>query len=105
MKTTVNISDFINAFRLCEDRYYQMGGYPGLCALFRHLEQWEQDTGEEIEFDVVGLCCDWGHFDNVADAYAELIGEGAEDEKAMLEALEDRAVVIQYAGGCFVSQF
>jgi hypothetical protein len=105
MKTTVNSSDFINAFRAHDGRFYQMGGYPGLHALFEYLEQWEHDTGQEIELDVIALCCDWGHYDNVADAYAELIGEGAEDEEAMLEALEYRATVIQYAGGCFVSQF
>jgi len=105
MKTTVNSSDFINAFRAHDGRFYQMGGYPGLHALFEYLEQWEQDTGEEIEFDVVGLCCEWGHFDNVQEAYAELIGGNAEDEQAMLAELEDRTVVIQYGTGCFVHQF
>jgi hypothetical protein len=105
MKTTVNSSDFIDAFRGREGRYDQMGGYAGLHALFKYLEQWEQDTGEEIELDVVGLCCDWGHFDNVQEAYAQLIGGPAEDEQAMLAELEDRTVVIQYDTGCFVHQF
>jgi len=105
MKTTVNSSDFIDAFRAREGRFYQMGGYPGLHALFKYLSDYEDSTGEEIELDVVGLCCDWGHFDNVADAYAELIGEGAEDEQAMLAELEDRTMVIQYGTGCFVHQF
>ena len=105
MKTTVNSSDFINAFRGREGRYDQMGGYAGLHALFRHLSEWEHDTGEEIELDVIGLCCEWGHFDNVQEAYAELIGGPAEDEQAMLAELEDRTVVIQYDTGCFVSQF
>jgi hypothetical protein len=106
MKTTVNSSDFIDAFRGREGRYDQMGGYPGLHALFRHLEEWERDTGQEIELDVIGLCCDWSHYDNVADAYAELISGDAEDEDAMvLEFMLAGATVIQYAGGCFVSQF
>jgi len=104
MKITLNHSYFIDTFR-AHSRYEQMGGYHGLKALYRHLEEWERDTGQEIELDVIGLCCDWSHYDNVADAYAELIGEGAEDEQAMLEALEYRATVIQYSGGCFVSQF
>jgi hypothetical protein len=105
MKTTVKSSDFVGAFRAYEGRYEQMGGYDGLHALFQHLEEWEESTGEEIEFDVIGLCCDWSHYDNVADAYDQLIGGSAEDEQAMLAELEDRTVVIQYAGGCFVSQF
>jgi hypothetical protein len=105
MKTTVNSSDFINAFRGREGRYDQMGGYAGLHALFRHLSEWEQDTGEEIELDVVGLCCEWGHFDSIAEAYDQLIGGAAEDEQAMLAELEHLTVVIQYDTGCFVSQF
>lgn len=105
MKTTVNSSDFIDAFRGREGRYDQMGGYAGLHALFKYLSDYEDSTGEEIELDVIGLCCEWGHFDNVQEAYAELIGGDAEDEEAMLEALEDRATVIQYKDGCFVSQF
>jgi len=104
MKITLNRSYFIDIFR-AHGRYGQMGGHPGLKALYRYLEEWEQDTGEEIELDVIRLCCGWSHYDNVADAYAELIGGDAEDEEAMLEALEYRATVIQYKDGCFVSQF
>jgi len=104
MKITLNHSYFIDTFR-AHGRYDQMGGYHGLKALYQHLEEWERDTGQEIELDVIGLCCDWSHYDSLADAYAELIGEGAEGEEAMLEALEYRATVIQYKDGCFVSQF
>ena len=105
MKTTVNGSDFINAFLAHDGRYDQMGGYPGLHALFKYLSDYEDSTGEEIELDVIALCCDWGHYDSLADAYAELIGEDAEGEEAMLAELEDRTVVIQYGAGCFVHQF
>jgi len=28
-------------------------------ALFDHLENVEEDTGEQIELDVIGLCCDY----------------------------------------------
>ena len=33
--------------------------YAGLKALFEHLESYEDDTGEEIELDVIALCCDY----------------------------------------------
>lgn len=105
MKMTLNSSQFIDAFRAYDGRYQQMGGYQGLKALFAHLTDWEDSTGDEIELDVIALCCDWGHYDSLADAYVQLIGEDADDEEAMLEALEHRATVIQYNGGCFVSQF
>lgn len=105
MKQTLNSSQFIDAFWSYDGRYQQMGGYDGLRALFKHLASWEDDSGEEIELDVIALCCDWGHYESVSDAYAELIGEDAEGEEEMLAALEYRTVVIQYSGGCFVRQF
>ena len=33
--------------------------YAGLKALFAHIEQLEDDIGEETELDVIALCCDY----------------------------------------------
>ena len=33
--------------------------YEGLSILFDWLEQLEQDTGEELELDVIAICCDF----------------------------------------------
>ena len=57
MKQTVNLHDFRDAF-------YRMGrkdqfSYEGLEILFNYIEEMEQDTGEEIELDVIALCCDY----------------------------------------------
>jgi hypothetical protein len=51
MKTTVNQYDFIEAFHRY-DRYEQFG-YDALCSLFDYMEQLEEDTGEEMELDVL----------------------------------------------------
>ena len=64
MKTTVNQSAFIDAFHNF-DRYDQFG-YAALSSLFDYLEQLEDDTGEEIELDVIALCCDYS-VDTVED--------------------------------------
>ena len=57
MKTTVNRYDFKRAFADAgrKDQF----SYDGLKALFEYLEQLEQDTGEELELDVIALCCDY----------------------------------------------
>jgi hypothetical protein len=57
MKTSVNFSDFIDAFR----RYdrYDGYGYEALKVIFEYLEEYEESTGEEIELDVIAICCDY----------------------------------------------
>ena len=63
MKQSVNFTDFTKAFH-----DYGRGTqftYEGLKALFEHLEDYEDDTGEEIELDVIALCCDYVEYDNL----------------------------------------
>ena len=57
MKTTVSRYDFERAF-VDADRKENFS-YEGLKVLFEYLEQYEEDTGEEIELDVIALCCDY----------------------------------------------
>ena len=56
MKQSVNMYDFERAFK----NFERMNNfsYDGLKALFEYLEDYEEDTGEEIELDVIALCCD-----------------------------------------------
>lgn len=68
MKQTVSETDFRDAFRRM-DRADQFSR-EGLKALFDYLEEYEQDCGEEIELDVIALCCDYSE-DTYADVAAE----------------------------------
>jgi hypothetical protein len=57
MKTTVSVYDFRDAFQ-------SMGrgshfSYQGLRILFDWLEELEASGGDELELDVVALCCDF----------------------------------------------
>lgn len=57
MKQSINLHDFRQAF-------HNMGKgeqftYKGLAALFDYLEAYEDDTGEQIDLDVIALCCDY----------------------------------------------
>ena len=96
MKTTVNQSEFIDAFRRC-DRYDQFG-YDALVSLFDYMEQLESDCGEEMELDVIALCCDYS-VDSVADIarnYSIDIADMDDDEarSAVLEYLNDNTTVV-----------
>ncbi len=96
MKTTVTETDFIEAFR----RYgrYDQFGYDALKSLFAYLEEFEQDTGDEIELDVIALCCDYAvdSVEDIASNYGISI-EGMDEEEAkaaVLEYLNENGAVI-----------
>lgn len=98
MKTTVTKSDFIDAFR----RYgrYEQFGYDALVSLFEYLEELEDDTGEEIELDVIAICCDYS-VDDVADIASnysiDIAGLDDDDARdAVLEYLNENTTVIDH---------
>jgi hypothetical protein len=64
MKTTVSRYDFERAF-VDADRKENFS-YEGLKALFDYFEDYEESTGEEIELDVIAICCEYAE-DTVAD--------------------------------------
>ena len=57
MKTTINFEQFQQAF-IDANRAYNFTE-EGLKVLFNFLEALEEDTGEEIELDVLALCCEF----------------------------------------------
>lgn len=109
MKTTVNSSDFVDAFRT-HNRMDQFS-YEGLKALFEHLEQYEEDMGEEMELDVTALCCDYSEHSTATEAATEhgweADAEADEDDndEAALEWLQDQTTVIPHKKGIIVQSF
>lgn len=104
MKTTVTEHDFIQAFNDIgrADQFSR----EGLAVLFEYLEQYEEETGEEIELDVVALCCDFyeGSYSDIARDYSIDIDSMDEDEiaDAVREYLEDEGVLVGEVTGGFV---
>ena len=88
MKTTVDFYDFREAFR----NYDREISYTreGLMMLFEYFEQLEGDLGEEIELDVIAMCCDYdeNHWEDVAANYSIDL-EDCEDEDDKIEAVRD----------------
>ena len=65
MKTTINEYQFEQAFRDAGrgDNF----SYAGLQALFEYLQSYEDDGGEEIELDVIALCCEFTEYEDLAE--------------------------------------
>tara|TARA_R110000751_G_C13395306_1_gene436968 strand:+ start:71 stop:367 length:297 start_codon:yes stop_codon:yes gene_type:complete len=64
MKTTATITDFVNAFEKLRPSNFS---YEGLESLYNYLTDYEQDTGTEIELDVIALCCDYSEYKDLEE--------------------------------------
>jgi hypothetical protein len=69
MKTTVEKWAFRNAFMEADRK--DNFSYHGLGVLFDYFEEYENSTGEEIELDVIAICCEYseGYCSDIADNY------------------------------------
>lgn len=98
MKTTVNFFQFRDAF-IRMDRQCNFPGN-GLIVLWDYLEGFENDTGEDLELDVVALCCEFSQdpWSDIADNY-RIDLEGLDDDErkeAVIDYLQDNT--------CFVGE-
>ena len=42
--------------------------HEALLALFEYYTEYEESTGEQIELDVIAICCEWTEYDNYYQA-------------------------------------
>ena len=81
MKKTINFSEFVDQFR-AHDRYDQFG-YDALRVLFDYFEEYEDSTGEEMELDVIAICCEYSVDDylDIASNYNIEFDDDDDDDK------------------------
>lgn len=106
MKQSITFSQFVDAFH-AHNRYDSFG-YAGLRVIFDYLESYEQDTGEEIELDVIAICCEYCEqsWQDVARDY-DVDVDGLDDDEAkqhVMNYLCDNTSFIGESNGCFVYQ-
>lgn len=94
MKTTVNFSDFCDAFEIRKESFT----YQGKQALFDYLEEYEEGTGEEIELDVISLCCEYTEYGNLEEFQANYDS----DEFKSIEDIENHTTVIKIDDDAFI---
>ena len=97
MHMTINNFDFIEAFKDYgrENQFSR----EALFALFDYFEELEQDIGEDIELDVIGICCDYTEYDSL-----EEFKEQCNDDYDSIEDIEDETTVIRLDSGGFIVQ-
>lgn len=99
MIKTLSKSDFIDEMTFSKDSSYNnCFSYEGLVALFNYFEQYEEDTGEQIECDPIDFCCEYHEYDNME----ELKGDYSEIKNR--QDLEDNTTVIDCDNGHIIIQ-
>ena len=97
MKQSINQYGFERAFaEMGRENSYS---YEGKKALFEYIEQYEDDTGKELELDVIALCGEFTEYkdlkefqDNYGKEYKTL--EDIEEETTVIP-INDKSFIIQ----------
>ena len=95
MITTITKSDFTTAF-------HRMGrgnqfSHKGLLALYDYLEELGEATGQEIELDVIALCCEYVEYENLKEFQNDY-----DDSYETIEDIEYHTTVIMIDEDSFI---
>ena len=85
MKQTVYLEDFRRAFESTRPKQFS---YDALTSLYNYFEQLEDDIGEELDLDVIAICCDYSEYKNFQELKSNYL-----DIKT-LEELKDKTLVL-----------
>jgi hypothetical protein len=83
------MKDTITAHQFSDVMIEEGFSYEGTKALFEYFEQYEQDCDMELEFDPVGIRCDFDEYESLED-----VKKNYQDIET-IEDLRDRTIVIE----------
>ena len=107
-ESNISFSHFCDSF---SDTYKDNFTYAGKRALYDYLENLEEDTGEDIELDIVALCCEYSECSTAlvcAIEYGHVPDKDEAQEKqeaTALEWLQEKTQVVVFDGGIIIAQF
>tara|TARA_A100001515_G_scaffold137683_1_gene130512 strand:+ start:447 stop:740 length:294 start_codon:yes stop_codon:yes gene_type:complete len=95
MKQNVSEYDFIDGFMKIRPDNFSRNG---LQCLYDYLIDYEEDTGVEMEFDVIAICCDFSEYKDLKEIN-EQYGKDFEDLDDLREYTQviecDNSIIIQ----------
>lgn len=102
---TVNLYHFREAFRIAgrKDQF----SYEALEAIFDYLEEYSEDIGEDVELDVISICCEWAEarWSDIASDYNIDLSQCTDDDERIGEVEDFLCKNTQYcelSDGSFV---
>jgi hypothetical protein len=83
--SNISESEFIHRF----DEYNRSNNftYEGRQALYNYLTDLEEDTGQEMELDIIALCCEFDEYENVKEFLNSYYGK--DEYSKRMEDLKD----------------
>ena len=111
MIQTISQNEFINYF-MDSETYRNNFSYEGKKALFNYFEELEESIGEQIEFNMVAVCCEYSEYENLKEAYSVYEGHGMSEEELeevseddMQTYFEDNTQLIEFDSGIIIQNF
>lgn len=91
---TVTREQFISRFN--EMDRGENFSYEGRNVLFNYFEEIEEGTGEEIEFDVIAICCDFSELteEEIKQDY-DMTLEELRENTLVLDVEEEKTYIVQ----------
>ena len=82
VQTITSASQFADMFK--QSSRANQFSYEALEAIYEYLEDYSRDTGENVELDVVAICCEWYEmtWQEVAEQYNVDLTDVADEDKA-----------------------
>ncbi len=91
---TVDFHSFVNAFE--SSQYRDNFTREGLRVLFDYLEQYSEEIGENVDFDLCAIACDYNEntFEEIIRDYSIDIDEEQDKTQQVRDYLHDRTMLI-----------
>ena len=96
MYKTISENEFVQEFKEC-GRESNFSDY-GLRQLYSYFEDFEVDSGKEIELDVISICCDFTEYDSLEELQADYNDIETEED------LECNTQVVCFEEDCIIIQ-
>lgn len=102
IQTVNTVYQFEDAFK--EANRSDQFSWEGMKALFTWLEEYSENTGENVDLDVVALCCDYTECESI-DEFMDQYGKHSDiDMQEFSEASDDEQLdmIRDYLDGCTI---
>ena len=102
---TLGQGDFVHMFK--ESSRKDQFSVEALEAIFNYLDTYSEETGENVEFDIVAICCDWAEmsWNEIAASYDVDLSQCTDDDERIGEVEDFLCKNTQYcelSAGSFV---
>jgi hypothetical protein len=106
MKVILSTNEVINELR--RDKFAGWS-YNGAKALAEYLEEYEESTGEKLQFDPVALRCEFSEYESFNEFAKEFWDDDCHlywaSDNVIRNFIQDRTTLIEFDGGILVQNF